>query len=417
MSTRKVNSVLLSFLMLFTGIVFSQSVFHTVRQPNGKTFQAKDSGYCCTVMWYETPDGYVLTLGPDGYYCYTSMDEKSSLIPTAEKAGIDSPKGGAIKATDATFKNSIQRKVDDFNAAALENRKKCDATNLETGLGEPKQSNIETQYFPLQVGNEWTYYSTEGGVTDTIPSAFYSVFDTVSVEGKKYFMYGLDSNYPEYYRPDSLGHIFRYIEGNEILWFDFTRAVGDSYQIDLSSLNLHYRVHVLGRNEIVENHAGRFENCTRFFFDDSSQVDDAFELWFAKGVGIVKRFLPHAISKQLYSAKVNGKIYPDTVTSVKSKGTEVYPKQIFLFQNYPNPFNNEMIIKYEIPEDKQVSLKIYDITGKEVITLIDQNQPPGVHRVKWQGKNQKGGEVTSGIYVYQLNAGHFIETKKAIFVK
>lgn len=96
--------------MLFSGIVFSQSDYQTVRQPNGKTFQAKDSGYCCTVMWYETPDGYVLTLRPDGYYSYATMDDKGDLKPTAEKAGIDSPKGGAVKATDTAFKNSVRRK-------------------------------------------------------------------------------------------------------------------------------------------------------------------------------------------------------------------------------------------------------------------------------------------------------------------
>ena len=112
------------FSMLMAGIVFSQSGFRTVKQPNGKTLQVKDAGYCCSVMWDETPEGYVLTSSPDGYYCYTTMDEKGNLMPAVERAGLDSPTGQAVKATDSHFTSSIQKKVDDFNAAALENRKK-----------------------------------------------------------------------------------------------------------------------------------------------------------------------------------------------------------------------------------------------------------------------------------------------------
>lgn len=274
-----------------------------------------------------------------------------------------------------------------------------------------------SDYFPLQINNEWDYYFSESGVADTILSTFYSVFDTVSFNKKKYFAYGEDLNYPEYYRSDSSGHIFRYIDGNDVLWFDFTKAVGDSYKIDLPPSDLHYHVQVLGRNEIVENHAGRFENCISLFFDDPYQVDDAFQLWFSKDVGIVKRFLPHAIIEQLYSANVNGKIYPDTVASIKSKGNKGYPEQIYLFQNYPNPFNENTIIQYSLFSDFNVQLKIYNFYGEEMITLVDEIQVKGNHSVYWSGLNNDGMPVATGIYFYKLQVGQFYLVRKLVVLR
>ncbi len=282
----------------------------------------------------------------------------------------------------------------------------------ESGHASPLFSESQS-FFPLQIGNEWTYYLVEGGVGDTTADVFYFVFDTVSLDGRRYFAYGEDSNFPEYYRADSLGHVFRYIDGSETIWFDFTKAEGDSYQIDLPSLKIHYRVRVLGRNEVVENRAGRFENCLRLLFDDPNQFDDAFELWFARDVGIVKRFLPHAIVQQLYSAKVNGRTYPATVVSAQSEGDRACPKLSFLLQNYPNPVNANTVIQYFLFADFQdVRLKIYDTYGREVATLVDEMQVQGDHRVCWSGVDNDGIPVASGIYLYKLQVGHFHLVRK-----
>ena len=273
-------------------------------------------------------------------------------------------------------------------------------------------------YFPLHIGDEWDYYFAEGGITDVKPTTFYFVFDTLCLNGKKYFIYGENIDHPEYYRPDSLGHIFRYINGEEVIWFDFNIAEGDTYQINLPSLNIHYYVKVLGRDEIVENHAGKFENCLRLFFDDPHQVDDAFELYFCKNVGIVKRVLPHAIVQQLYSAKINGIVYPDTVLSVNPLDEESYPKQIVLFQNYPNPFNKYTVIRYTLLASSQnVQLKIYNIRGEEVITLINEVQTKGHHMVRWAGVDSEGMPVSAGVYLCKLQLGQFYLIKKLLLLK
>ena len=113
----------------------------------------------------------------------------------------------------------------------------------------------------------------------------------------------------------------------------------------------------------------------------------------------------------------NGKLGEVLVTSVSEINNTRVPSKYFLHQSYPNPFNAGMVIKYEIPENNPVTLTIYDITGKEVITLINKKQSPGAYQVDWNGKNQKGGEVASGIYIYQLRAGSFVQAKKALFIK
>jgi hypothetical protein len=363
------------------------------RQPNGVTFIGR--------MWGDEWSYTFLT--KEGYRFDKNFTDRCYYAPSQR---------------DGVYQLSDLRVGIDASTALPKGLSAC--IPRPAGLRE-NSSNIsltETQYyFPLQVGNEWIYYFAESGVIDTTPSIFYFVFDTVSFDRKKYFAYGENLNYPEYYRPDSLGHIFRYIDGNEILWFDFTKAVGDSYQIDLPSLNQHYHVRVLERNAIVENRAGRFENCIRLFFDDPHQVDDAFELWFAENVGIVKRFLPHAVIEQLCSAKVDGKIYPQT--SVKSTNDdEILAKQSLLFQNYPNPFNENTVIRYSLLSVSQkVQLKIYDIYGEEVITLVDEMQSKGDHAVLWSGLNSDGIAVATGIYLCKLQVGHFHLVMKLVVLR
>jgi photosystem II stability/assembly factor-like uncharacterized protein len=83
-----------------------------------------------------------------------------------------------------------------------------------------------------------------------------------------------------------------------------------------------------------------------------------------------------------------------------------------LHQNYPNPFNPNTTIKYQIPEISFVTIKVYDVLGKEVATLVNEEKPAGNYDIEFDGEG-----ITSGIYFYQLQAGSFVETKKMIMIK
>ncbi|MCW8849250.1 MAG: T9SS type A sorting domain-containing protein, partial [Melioribacteraceae bacterium] len=103
------------------------------------------------------------------------------------------------------------------------------------------------------------------------------------------------------------------------------------------------------------------------------------------------------------------------ITSVDE--LNIIPEQYSLSQNYPNPFNPTTIIKYSIPNfasnlNSSVVLKIYDVLGREVRTLVNQVQKPGNYEV-----NFNASDLSSGIYFYSIKAGNFYQTKKLMLLK
>ena len=93
------------------------------------------------------------------------------------------------------------------------------------------------------------------------------------------------------------------------------------------------------------------------------------------------------------------------------------PKAYALYQNYPNPFNPSTTIEYDLPKTEKVTLKIYDILGREVATLVNANQAAGVYKVVWNGRNNGGALLASGIYLYSFEAGNFKSVKKMVYIK
>lgn len=93
------------------------------------------------------------------------------------------------------------------------------------------------------------------------------------------------------------------------------------------------------------------------------------------------------------------------------------PDKFELYQNYPNPFNPRTTIKFDIATRVSVSLKIFNILGQEIKTLVNSELTPGMKTVVWDGTNNTGTAVTSGIYIYVLKAGDFRDTKKMVLIK
>ncbi|MGB9773152.1 MAG: phosphodiester glycosidase family protein [Bacteroidota bacterium] len=117
--------------------------------------------------------------------------------------------------------------------------------------------------------------------------------------------------------------------------------------------------------------------------------------------------------------------YPLHTTSLKEP--EVVPHGFELYQNYPNPFstrggpayggNAYTDILFALPVRRNVVVRIFDVLGREVTTLINREVDPGIHQVKWNGKNQFGQLVPSGVYFYTLTAGNFTETRKMMLIR
>ena len=88
------------------------------------------------------------------------------------------------------------------------------------------------------------------------------------------------------------------------------------------------------------------------------------------------------------------------------------PDEFVLEQNYPNPFNPSTTIKYSISDNSYVTLKIYDILGEEIETLVSEEKAPGSYEVSFNA-----ADLVSGVYIYSLKAGSFAKTKKMILMK
>ena len=93
------------------------------------------------------------------------------------------------------------------------------------------------------------------------------------------------------------------------------------------------------------------------------------------------------------------------------------PEKAELMQNSPNPFNPSTSIKFFIPNQSDVTIKVYDLLGREVTTLLNKNVSEGFYIVFWNGKDKFGNNASSGVYLYRLTAGSFAESKKMILVK
>ena len=95
----------------------------------------------------------------------------------------------------------------------------------------------------------------------------------------------------------------------------------------------------------------------------------------------------------------------------------VIPKSFALQQNYPNPFNPSTNIVYELPVGARVKLEVFNMLGQKVRTLVQKDQAIGQHQIQWDGKDDSGFKVGSGVYIYRLDAGTFTESRKMLMIK
>jgi len=116
-----------------------------------------------------------------------------------------------------------------------------------------------------------------------------------------------------------------------------------------------------------------------------------------------------------------GRIYKTTtggefLTDINFNPIKLTTENYELYQNYPNPFNPSTRISYAIPKEGFVTLKIYDILGKEVMTLVNENMQAGYYDVEFNASSAAGG-LASGLYFYTIKSGSFVETKRMLLIK
>jgi hypothetical protein len=114
-------------------------------------------------------------------------------------------------------------------------------------------------------------------------------------------------------------------------------------------------------------------------------------------------------------------VYYNSIVS-STEDAAKFPNFYFLEQNYPNPFNPKTVISYRLPVSGNVKLKVYDVLGNEVATLVDEEKQAGIYEVEFSAKggSASGGnayDLPSGVYFYSLRVGAYFRTKKMVFLK
>jgi hypothetical protein len=105
-----------------------------------------------------------------------------------------------------------------------------------------------------------------------------------------------------------------------------------------------------------------------------------------------------------------------SISSIEN-GDKYLPKNFYLYQNYPNPFNPSTIIEYEVNQPALIELNIFDTLGSLIRVLVNQEQDKGKHKVIWDGKDERGKQVSTGVYFYELKVDETLNAKKMLFIK
>ncbi|MFC1475366.1 T9SS type A sorting domain-containing protein [Candidatus Zixiibacteriota bacterium] len=116
------------------------------------------------------------------------------------------------------------------------------------------------------------------------------------------------------------------------------------------------------------------------------------------------------------SADMKGTITVQLATGIFEESSHL-PDRYYLAQNYPNPFNPVTQIAFSLPAAADATLKVYNILGEDVTTLIDENLASGEHLAEWDGRDANGLNVSTGVYFYRLTASEFVSTRKMVLLK
>jgi len=111
-------------------------------------------------------------------------------------------------------------------------------------------------------------------------------------------------------------------------------------------------------------------------------------------------------------AHTNDLIQYNAVASVEEREADFIPGKLALRQNYPNPFNPNTTFEFSVPYSAHVTLKVFDLLGRDIATIVSQRLEAGTFVVHWTPSN-----LTSGIYFYRLQTGTFTETKKLVLLR
>jgi hypothetical protein len=280
--------------------------------------------------------------------------------------------------------------------------------SLSSAAVSAQQINPKT-FFPHHLGDTWKYafYEPSSGLRDTFQTRI--VTDSVLADGSFYVKFGSAA-----YLIDSLNQVFLIQSGGNIKLYDLGAPIGawwwsrgpGSSAIEVDTIFESTVFGVPSTIKVLNNWFGA--------------VDSSFVIsknFLATGFGLVQQ---NGYEADFNISYVIGAIIDSvrygTLTSVTDK-TKLIPTTYSLLQNYPNPFNAGTVIRFSLSHSADVTLTIYDLLGREVRVLGKQALFAGDHSMFWDGKDDEGRVLPSGVYLYRLMGKDIMVTRKAFLLK
>ena len=270
----------------------------------------------------------------------------------------------------------------------------------------------EISFYPMQVDNQWEFY-INGNKYENIYSE--KVIDTLRINGNLFYCFdrclavGSDVSL----REDSLGIYYLSLEdSSEFLLFNLMAQAGDSWDLRRGhECTYGNRISLISNTDTVITPCSTFYNCYHFKNTSigSACMDAGItDTWITKEVGKIKfifnsYFGVHEAVLNSYSFITTAMIHSDNFW--KNVSYE-------LSQNFPNPFNPTTTINYSIPFAGKVNIKVFDLLGREIAELVNEEKEAGNYSVSFNGK-----DISSGVYFYNITAGNYTVTKKMILMR
>lgn len=284
-------------------------------------------------------------------------------------------------------------------------------------------------YLPLSVGNRLTSH-TEPTSNWSQRTTIFSIEGTDIIEGRVCFRQigteisdftnEIDTFHIFWLREDSVGNVIMTavsIDGSEnpdsavIVNFNYFPneylTVGYSRTISFEDIE---KDSVISVSETVVTPAGTFNNCIVILETKSDAQGNLIHHdygYYAYGIGKVKNERTYPVTEVHTDLLISYNL-----TGINDEVSNQNPDNFLLSQNFPNPFNPSTSIRYQVSGNSQVILKVYDVLGNEVATLVNEEKPAGNYEVEFDASR-----LTSGIYFYQLKSGSYLETKKMVMMK
>ncbi|RMD64089.1 T9SS C-terminal target domain-containing protein, partial [Candidatus Parcubacteria bacterium] len=261
-----------------------------------------------------------------------------------------------------------------------------------------------------------------------IPGVINSLGDMTPGDGYKLYLNAAGTlTYPGGTTPGKVGGRTGGSQETKPQHFHFRSHTGESYSVVIRTLEVDGRAPEIGDEVGVFTPSGLCVGAavwkgpgilgvSAWADDPQTEVIDGFR----PGEAMQFRLWRAAEDRELTLAAkpiVGGTTFAQDAFAMAELTHTAVPETFGLAQNYPNPFNAGTVISYRLPEAGKVVLKVYNLLGEVVRTLVDEEKKAGSYRAHWDGRDGFGKPVPSGVYIYRITAGTYSAVKKAVFIK